>query len=348
MSPERSTAIPTDRPEALKSFIEGREQFHSYLGNGSSGELEKASQLFEEAANSDPDFDLAVFYHALTRAELRDSDTAILKLQGLIKKDVEFLPEAYLHLAYAYTKKYRDPEFRKAEDALDQAMIEAKRVGDRALKPIIKAYRVFLYAVMGGRLRKADAQTKKKYIDKAIRLGKWNLWKRRWRREDRPSLLIKLELNNALGIAYMRKGEASKAFSEEQEGWWKVASSYFEAALELGLNPVRVHQNMGTLLKLKGEQFQRRSDPGDLEKAKEYYRAAVEEYQLSIGINPRDQFPHYALAQLYARLDQWDLAREHLTYGRQQGGAVELASWEQVERAVVLKDASILDKKTGA
>jgi tetratricopeptide (TPR) repeat protein len=344
MSPEFSNSVPTDRPEALKSFVEGREQFQAYLGSGSSSELEAASQLFEQAVNSDPRFDLAVFYHALTRSELRDSDAAIEKLQILVTKGVDFLPEAYLHMAYAHTKKYLDDEYYKAKEALDRARVEAARIGEKELKPIIEAYRVFLYAVMGGRLK--DTDKRKKYTDEAIQLGKKNLRKILLRRDKRSVSLIKLELHNALGIAYMRKGEASEAFSKQQEKFWSLASKHFQAALQLGLNPVRVRQNMGTLLRIQGRQFRERNAAGDREKAEECYRQAVREYQASIAINPLDQFPHYELARLYARLGQWGLAQERFNYGRQQKGAVKPASWAQIEEVIAKQDASLLDEKT--
>jgi tetratricopeptide (TPR) repeat protein len=338
--------VPTDRPEALKSFVEGSEQFRAYLGTGSSDELEKASQLFKEAVNNDPNFDLAIFYHALTRAELRDSDTAIEELRGLIDKGVDFLPKAYLHLAYAHTKRYLDEGYYQAEKALDRATAEAKKNGEKDLKPIIEAYRVFLYSVMGGRLKEADNETKNRYIDEAIRLGKRNLRNRPWRRNPHSMYLVKLELHNAIGIAYMRKGEASEAFSKQQEKYWGLARKHFQAALELEMSPVRIRQNIGTLMNIQGRQLQKRNAPGDAEKAEDCYRKAVQEYRLSISINPLDQFPHYALARLYARLNQWDLAREQLTYGRQQRGAVEPAAWEQVEKAISQKDASILEELT--
>src|SRR5579864_2146683 len=156
MSREPSTSVPTDRPEALKNFVEGRDQFNAYLGKGGSGELQEASRLFEEAEHSDPDFDLAWFYHALTRVQLRDSRTAIRELERLVDKGVDFLPEAYLQLAYARTKTYIDEEYYKAEQELERATAEAARASARELEPVIEAYRVFLYAVMGGRLDRSE------------------------------------------------------------------------------------------------------------------------------------------------------------------------------------------------
>ncbi len=336
MSPRPSTPLPTDRPEALKSFVEGRDRFNSYLGTGTSGDLENASRLFEEAANSDPKFDLALFYHALTRAELRDSDTAVRELNELISKGVKFLPEAYLHLAYAHTKYYRDEEYFKAEKALEHATTEVEKSGEKRLKPVIQAYRVFLYSVMGGRL-KADTQKRQEYTDKAIRLGEKNLRRRLWRRD-----LIKLELLNALGIAYMRKGQESGAFSEQQKKWWRLARSRFQAALKLGFNSVRVHQNIGTLLGIEGDQWRKMDES---EKAADCYHQAIREYNISIDINPLDQFPHYSLARLYIRLGKWDLAHERLIYGRKQRGAVSWEKWEQVEEAIEKKNAAVLDEK---
>jgi len=121
-----------------------------------------------------------------------------------------------------------------------------------------------------------------------------------------------------------------------------LANKHFRAALALKLNPVRVHQNIGTLLRAQGQPFRERNGAGDQEKAKELYQRAIQEYQVSIAINSLDQFPHYALARLYARLAEWDLAEEHLNTGRRQSGAVSDDNWNSVVRAIAEKDASVL------
>lgn len=342
MTPELPTPVPTEQPEALKYFVEGSGQFHEYLGSGSSNKLELASQMFQAAVDSDPGFDLAVFYHALTKTELRDPKTAITELQSLIEKGVAFLPEAYLHLAYAHAKKYTDNDFYKAEEALDRAMAEAKRTEEKNLKPIIETYRVFLYAVMGGRLKEADIQKKEKYIDKAIKLGRKLLLEWLLRRDQQSMSLTKLELHNALGIAYMRKGAASKQFPKRQSKYWNLASKHFRAALDLRLNPVRVHQNMGTFLRVQGRQYRENEGQEDRNKANEFYQKAVHEYEVSIAINSLDPFPHYALARLYARLAQWDLAQKYLDSGRQQSGAVSGEKWASVAKAIEERDSSLL------
>lgn len=341
--------LPTDRPASLKSFVDGREQYYSYLSSGRIGQLKAASRLFAEATAGDPRFDLAVFYHALTLAQLREADAAIEELQVLVERKVDFLAEVYLHKAYAHIKKYRNEHFSQAEAALELALQLAREGRRTELEPVVRVYQVFLWAVMGGYLKEPREGEQRKYIGKATRLGRRIL--RKLQRRARHSATAKREMGpllhellNALGIAYMRKGEKhSETLSEKQNRYWQQAKDYFQEALHLDLNPVRVLQNLGTLLVIQGHQLRK---AGMHKGASEHYREAVEYYEKSIAINPHDQFPHSSLAELFIRLGDWDRALHHVNVGRLQPGSFDKERrkrWDRLRLVISEMNPSLLD-----
>jgi hypothetical protein len=154
---QSSSRFPTSSAEALRSFVEGREHFSTYWGTRAFADLEQARESFGHAERSDPSFALAAFYAAVADNELRRHDSAIDKLNSLTQRDVSIVPDAYLHLAYAYTKKYTEEGWLQAEAALDRAEFEAKSRGSVKLLPTIESYRVFLYSVIGGRSKRPDS-----------------------------------------------------------------------------------------------------------------------------------------------------------------------------------------------
>jgi len=354
MPAKSESRLPTNRPESLKSFVDGREQYYAYLSSGRIGELKAADRLFAEAAAGDPRFDLAVFYHALTLAQLRKADAAIEKLQCLVDRDVEFLAEVYLHKAYAHIKKYRNEHFSQAETALESALQQAERRRQKTLTAAIEVYQVFLWAVMGGNLKEPREAEKSTYIAKAIRLGENILWELRLqsrrsgstKREAEPLLH---ELLNALGIAYMRKGEQQgEKFSEAQKRDWQQAKDFFREALELELNPVRVLQNMGTLLSIQGHQLR---EAGQWGAAETDYREAVKYYEESTAINPHDQFPHSSLAELFIRLGDWERALHHVNVGRLQPGSFDKERkkrWDHLRLVIAKENPALLDSRPDA
>jgi tetratricopeptide (TPR) repeat protein len=324
---------PTQSAEALLSFVEGRDLLRQYLESGRADDLERARASFAEAERNDPTFALATFYLAVVESELRDSDSAISRLQTLVRGQVDFLPETYLQLAYAHTKKYEDSDFFAARDALDQAQKQAEARRRRDMFPVIEAYRTFLFSVMGGRLQQGD---RKPYIDEAIELGSRLLTDRSVTRlPDREQVLF--EVRNALGISYMRRGQQEAAFSEPQRRAWELAERNYAEALKLRPNATRVLQNIGTLRRAEGDQFFRK---GGVKEAQERYRVARELYRRSLDLNPRDQFPHYRMSELAARQGDWDTALRYYNSGRQEKGAVKAQTWEQLFRAIYSKDAS--------
>jgi tetratricopeptide (TPR) repeat protein len=312
---------PTQSAEALLSFVEGRELLRNYFGSGRSDDLVRARTSFSDAEQVDPQFALATFYLAMVDNELRDADAAISRLETLIRRRVNFLPEAYLQLAYAHTKKYTDKDFFEAEAALNQAMELARAQGRGDLIPLIEAYRAFLFSVMGGRLQNGARQ---QYVEKAIELGTRLL-------EDRSLAAlsaydrdqVRLEIHNALGISYMRKGD------------WALAHHHYSEALKISPNDTRVLQNIGTLLLTEGDRLLRNGDPVE---AAQRYRAAQELYRRSLDLNSHDQFPHYRMAGLAARLGEWDAAARFYASGIQEQGWVPEEDWKRLQRAIEFRD----------
>src|ERR1700691_5008107 len=157
--------FPTKNADAFSSFVQGRASFQAYLGTGQGDELTQARDQFAAAAVRDPGFDIAKLYLAVTQTELRDSDAAISALEELIEKK-RYLPEAYVQLAYAHVKRYRDADYPAAEQELNKAARVSRESGRTDLINLIEAYRVFLFAVRGGRA-KDTLERKREYLNKA-------------------------------------------------------------------------------------------------------------------------------------------------------------------------------------
>ena len=250
---------------------------------------------------------------------------------------VDFLPETYLQLAYAHTKKYQDSNYIAAETALDNARKQAKARHRRDMIPVIDAYTTFLFSVMGGRLQQGD---RKPYIGKAIELGSRLLRDRTLNRlPDRDREQVLFEVHNALGISYMRKGQQEAKFSDPQRQAWELAERHYAEALKLRPNATRVLQNIGTLRRAEGDQFFQK---GDVEEARKRYRVAQDFYRRSLDLNAHDQFPHYRMAELAAKLGDWATALQYVNSGRPEKGAVKEQDWERLHRAIQSEDASEL------
>ena len=315
-------------------FVQGSNALRAYFGTGRLEDLEQARGKFAEAENEDPAFALASFYVALADNELRDSDAAIDRLTALTSRPIEFLPQAYLQLAYAHTKKYEDRHYFEAGRALDEARKQAEARRKRDLLPLIEAYRVFLYAVMGGRLREGDRSS---YLDQAIALGHRLLKDRAIARlPERNQILF--EIHNALGVAYMRKGQLEEPFSAEQNRLWDQAREHYKAALEHNPAAARTLQNQGTLLMMEGDLYYERN----FEEARQRYLRALALYESSLKLNFRDQFVHYRIAELNARLGDWDRASLFLHSGVDQPGSVSRVSWDRLYRAIQAENPSPL------
>jgi hypothetical protein len=326
--------LPTRSAEALRSFVRGQDSFHAYWGTRAIADLEHARNYFGEAERSDPNFALATFYAAVAENELRQHDSAITRLSALAERGVEFLPETYLHLAYAYTKKYTDEDYIRAEGALDRSEDEARARHRSNLIPVLQSYRVFLYSVIGGRSKTHD---RAHYLDEAIKRGEALLADPSVAQlESRDAVL--LEVHNALGIAFMRQGEAARDVNDKHR-LWNRANIEYECALKINPNVVRVLQNVGTLKKMQAD-FVRATD---WNAAAALDREALGVFKRTLTINPHDQFPHYRAAMLSARLGDWDAAERYYASGQSVPGSVKTQEWTRLRSAIDNKDVSLLE-----
>jgi tetratricopeptide (TPR) repeat protein len=327
--------LPTSSPDALRSFVAGREQLRSYLTTGSGELLCQAKRSFSAAAAFDPRFQLAIFYRSLVQAELRETGAAIDGFEQLLKAQTDLRAEVLLQLAYAHTKRYRNEDFVKAEGYLAEASQAAQARGEKGseLLALGESLKVFLYAVMGGHLSGDSDNLRPLYLEKAVELGEGLL-------KDKARMTsgeARFEVLNGLGIAYMRKG-AVAADSSRQE-FWTTAESRFKEALELRPTSVRAMQNMGLLRGMQA--FQARSDGAEAQ-AQALFREAKDGYAKSLDLNPNDQYPHYRMAKLCALTDDWDGAERYFASGRQYSGAVAEEEWRELRAAIDTRDASAL------
>jgi tetratricopeptide (TPR) repeat protein len=328
--------MPTRSPRALRSFVHARSAFRSYLGTRRGQDLQTAKDGFSQAESADPSFSLATFYVAVTANELREHQVAISKLQALASRRVPFLPEVHLQLAYAYTKTYLDENYKTAETALDNAKAAASATRRDEFLPLVEASRVFLRSVMGAY---GPDDSRDEHLREAVALGTKLLASREVSRTREPRA-VRHEIYNSLGIAHMRQGERAKEPADKRS-LWEQAERDFEQALELGPNAVRVLQNRGTLHRLEGDYL---AAVNQLDRANESYRAALAQFLRSVEINALDQFPHFWLSILSARLGAWEDAARHCENGKKQQGSVKVDRWSRLEEAIRKQDPSLLPK----
>lgn len=326
--------FPTADADAFSNFVQGRALFQEYLGNGSGEELNQARDHFATATARDPEFDIAKLYLAVTQTELRDTRAAIPVLEQLVLKK-SFLPEAHVQLAYAHIKLYTDHDFAEADKELDKAAAAAKTEERNDLSDLIGAYRVFLFAVRGGRGHEGLDQ-KRKYLESAKTLGS-KLLKRpvvAAAKASLESMAIQFEVNNGMGIANLWLGELFPADPQAPQSWVE-SEGYFQAALFLRPKSVRVLQNMGLLYMVRGDRAEK--EPA---RAQEFYGRAKDFVGQSLKLNPFDQYPHYQMALLSIKTGDWPTAQTYVDSGMKQQGAVGSEKWETLKEAIRDKDAS--------
>jgi hypothetical protein len=325
----------TKDAEAFSSFVQGRALFQAYLDSGNGEELQQARDRFSIATARDPTFDIARLYLAVSETELREPDAAISNLQKLVKKK-RYEPEAHVQLAYAHIKRYQDDSYKRAEAELDNAETAANSENRKDLIALIHGYRVFLLAVRGAYEGK-DVEKKKRYLNDAINLGKGML--------DRGAnkivppdeqLALQFEANNAVGIAYMflERLSPSKPYSDSN---FEQSERHLRAALALRPNSVRALQNMARLRMFQADRLRE-----EHKKYGEFYEAAKKLVQKSLDLNSFDQYPHYQMALLSARTEDWENAHKFVEAGRKQKGAVKTESWKAIEDAISHQDGAAL------
>ena len=325
--------LPTKDTAAFTSFVQGRVLLNSYLQTGYGDRLQRARELFEEAAHRDSNFDIARLYLAVSQIELRESDDAIRNLDQLINKKC-YLPEAHVQRAYASIKGYKG-DYEGIDNELTTAANVAGAAGREDLIDLIKSYRVFLLALRGGRGREEDAK-RKEYLNRAIQDGQQLLGAVAGEKKPpEEKTAIQFETNNAIGIAFMWLGHLfpSKPDSTDQ---WEDAEKHFSAAQALRPNSVRVLQNLGTLRMMQGDRLYQKDHP--LTRAYRRYEEAKQFVSQSMELNKFDQFPHFQMALLSARTLNWSTAQDFVDSGRPQKGAVKEETWNKLEKAIADRD----------
>ncbi len=325
--------FPTADADAFSNFVQGRALFQEYLGNGSGEQLTQARDHFATATARDPEFDIAKLYLAVTQTELRDTDAAIPALEQLVQKK-SFLPEAHVQLAYAHIKRYTNDDFAEADKELDKAVEAAKTEKRNDLTDLIGAYRVFLFAVRGGRGTEG-LEEKKKYLESAKTLGIEILKRPVAAAIASPeSVAVQFEVNNGMGIAHLWLGELFLSDPDVANSWVE-SETYFRTALALRPKSVRVLQNMALLYTLRGNRAEK--EPAN---AQEFYGQAKDFVAQSLKLNSFDQYPHYQMVLLSIKTGDWPTAQTFFDSGTKQKGAVRSKTWEILKEAIRDQDAS--------
>jgi tetratricopeptide (TPR) repeat protein len=326
--------FPTKDADAFSNFVQGRACFQSYLGTGKGEELTQARDRFQSAAVQDPEFDIAKLYLAVTLTELRDSDAAIVSLTDLVERR-RYLPEAYIQLAYAHIKQYGDADYEAADKDLNEAVRASEEEKRNDLLDLIAAYRVFLFAVRGGRGTESLKQ-RLDYLRHALSLGQTLLHANlSGTKSPEAKTAVQFEVDNAMGIAYMWLGELLSP-ERDPNAPWDRAETYFNMAVALRPSSVRTLQNLGLLCMLRGDYAGSVS-----EEAQTFYKVAEEFVARSLKLNGFDQYPFYQMALLSIRTGDWEAAEHYLETGRKQKGAVRAYNWETVAKSIRSKNPAL-------
>jgi hypothetical protein len=312
---------------ARQSFLLGERSLRAYFAGGNVRFLKDAEVNFGALRPGDPLFGNARFYLGVAKTQLRETKQSIEIFEDLRKSaDASFRHQISLQLAYAHIKNYTEEDYLAAEKELDQLTKTANDLNDADLLLQTKSIQAFLYSVMAGRSKKEELRPK--YAARALELGKYILDNVD---EDAESgLALRFEALNALGITWMRLGESAE--EKDRAARWQQAQRYYEQALMIIPNSVRVLQNMAQL-RLSQVKF---SSPNEravlLEQAKQYC-------ELSLEVSDQDQFPFYLLAQIAIQLGDISGAWTNIYTGRSRSGAVKDKDWARVEDAARTADS---------
>jgi tetratricopeptide (TPR) repeat protein len=315
---------------ARQSFLFGERSLRAYLAGGNVRFLEDAEASFAALKPRDKEFDSAQFYLGVAKTQLRKTDESIRIFQGLrnrttgtaARANAGFEDQVSLQLAYAHIKNYEPEGFWAAEQELNRVAGEATAAGNRQLLLQTKAIQVFLYSVLSG--RSTEKGSRPEYANRALALGNEILG-------ALPKTLgsaqaLRCEALNALGITWMRIGEAQWPGFANRATSWANAQSYYDQALEIIPSSLRVLQNLAKLRLLQADVAGPSAARARLEEAKEYC-------ERSLTVSDRDQYPFYLLARIALGLRNPEAAWEYIHTGRTRPGAVKDEDWAKLEAA---------------
>lgn len=317
------TSTEQDRRVALKSFVLGERSLRAYLAGGNVRFLEEAEASFSRLRPRDKRYDEARLLLGITKTQLRKSNDSIDILQDLRsrireKKDggnQTFDRKISLQLAFANIKKYTDEGYAAAKKELEELIQTAGKDEEQRLQA--QSIQVFLYAVMAGRSKAFKAQ-RPDFARTALKLGEELL------KAGQSSLTVRFEALNALGITWMRIAEGNWDGFGDREDSWEKSQNFYDQALAIVPNSVRVLQNLAKLRIIQVEQ----NFPGDrsalLGEARELVTRSLE-------VNNQDQYPFSELARIALLEGDKRSALAFINMGRSKPGSVKPEEWAKLE-----------------
>jgi|SRR5215813_9512137 len=317
-------------------FALGERSLRAYLAGGNAQFLKDAEDNLSFVGFQNERYLYARFYLAITKAQLRKADESIAILKELQQRvssepakvsDLELARKIPLQLAYAYIKTYTEEGYRLAEQELRGIFSSARKNPSDVLLQA-ESLQVFLYSVMAGRAESENDRPA--FARKALALGK-NLLE-----EPESSPGVQFEALNALGITWMRIAEAGWEGFAYTESSWITAQNYFDRALAIVPNSVRVLQNLAKLKLIQArkgllEDTTKRSPDTSGTERRTLLEQAKQLVMRSIEVNDQDQYPFKQLAEIAIEQRDGKAALSFIREGRNKPGAVKPEEWAKVE-----------------
>jgi len=340
---QKSPGQKLTTPEAMRGFVEGVDNLNAYFRTNSGERLTDAEKQLNQSLTADPDFTPAQYYKAIVLTHARKANNAVVLLEDLVQKETSFKIEILYNLTFAYSKTYNYDNVKKALDAIDEAKglaISQKRVD---MELLIHAMKAWVMAVFGGLELKQPADfdwRKQEYLPKAAELADWVLANERLREVPKETAkTVKVESNNASGIAFMYMGRYSGLFEGETESYWQQSEQYYEAARHLHPQDVRVLDNLATLYLMRASRAWRDGRPDEMKKHSE---AANELVLEALSCNTHDQFRHRLRARACALLEDKEGALAAVEQMRYEPGVFNKPRIDELETAINADELSAL------
>jgi len=308
-----------------RNFLLGERALRAYLAGGNVRFLKDAETNLSVIGPNAKQYRDARFYLGVTKAQLRKASESIEILKDLQqsaslgrggRSNRDFANRVALQLAYAHIKTYTDEGYKNAGGILDALVLSADEEGSAELLLQAKSLQAFLYSVMLG--YSTLEEQKREFAVRAREIAEEVLT------NPRSSQGVRFEALNALGITWMRVAEKNWHDSSDRSAAWTKSQEYFDEAITVLPNSVRVLQNMATLRLIQVRQDAQQDRFKLLKEAKDLVNRSLE-------INDQDQFPFYQLAQIAVLQKDKKLAIDAIREGRNRSGAVKEKQWVAVE-----------------
>jgi len=317
--------VTSESHRAARNFLLGERSLRAYFAGGNVRFLQDAEANFAALDPEDQKFKDARFYLGVTKTELRKTNESIAIFEDLQKDsdNKELSSQISLQLAYAHIKNYKEDDYWAAKKELDKVTKNADELGSEELRLQAKALEAFLLSVLAGRSEKSDLPQRLHYASEAIDRAQSLLNDIGADSDAVSKQALKFEALNALGIAWMRRGELGG--DDERAQSWVRSRKYYDEALKIIPSSVRVLQNITQLLMLQADHNSIDGARVQLEEAKQYCERSLE-------VSDQDQFPFLLLARISNRLGDGKSALEYIRIGRLRPGAVKEESWIKEEK----------------